>query len=232
MTPHNPQQSAPDRIKAKVYSAYEENSHGLSGQEIVTVTGSQARALLDELYAELCPPLDADVAAEIEALKAAHYYANYTSDQLNEAIDRAAAIFQRQSAQPGSVNERVEAKSMEYGWVIEHHRSPVHSPEYWVGNGWDRDHLRAIRFARKEDAQRSLDGFDDDDPLPGERPHRIAEHGWGPTTATRTPATSDKEARVKEANLAVGKWLSAALDDPKVCTEMKADIQFWMETTK
>lgn len=27
----------------------------------------------------------------------------------------------------------------------------------------------------------------------------------------------------------VGKWLSAALDDPKVCDEMKADINRWLE---
>lgn len=198
MTPLNPQQSVLDRIKAKVYAAYEENSHGLSGREIATVTGSQARTLLDELHAELCPALDADVAAEIEDLKSGfHHSEKYSDWAVHTAIDRAFALGQRQSAQPGYV-ERVEAKSMEYGWVIEHHRSPVHSPEYWVGNGWDRDHLRAIRFARKDDAQRSLDGFDEDDPLPGEQPHRIAEHGWGPTSVIRTPATSDKEARVKE----------------------------------
>jgi hypothetical protein len=29
----------------------------------------------------------------------------------------------------------------------------------------------------------------------------------------------------------VGKWLSAALDDPKVCDEMKEDIRLWMDET-
>lgn len=68
---------------------------------------------------------------------------------------------------------------MTFSWVIEHRRSPVSAPEYWAGNGWDSDHMRAIRYARKLDAERSAAGFDEDDPLPAETPHRIAEHGWG-----------------------------------------------------
>jgi len=30
----------------------------------------------------------------------------------------------------------------------------------------------------------------------------------------------------------IGSWLSAALDDPQVCAEMKSDIQKWMEATQ
>jgi hypothetical protein len=29
---------------------------------------------------------------------------------------------------------------------------------------------------------------------------------------------------------ALGKWLSAALDDPNVCDEMKADIRAWFDS--
>lgn len=29
----------------------------------------------------------------------------------------------------------------------------------------------------------------------------------------------------------IGPWLSAALDDPNVCKEMKDDINYWMEAT-
>ncbi len=69
--------------------------------------------------------------------------------------------------------------SSEFAWVIEHRRSSVAEPEYWAGNGWSKDHLRAIRYSRQMDAQRTMSGFDEDDPLPDEKPHRIAEHGWG-----------------------------------------------------
>ena len=33
--------------------------------------------------------------------------------------------------------------------------------------------------------------------------------------------------RLQDGNARVGKWLSAALDDPDVCAEMKADIREW-----
>lgn len=67
----------------------------------------------------------------------------------------------------------------ESGWVIEHRRSQPCEPEYWTGYGWSKDNLRAIRFCRKADAEATLSGFDEDDPLPNELPHRIAEHIWG-----------------------------------------------------
>lgn len=31
------------------------------------------------------------------------------------------------------------------------------------------------------------------------------------------------------ANMRIGRWLSAALDDPNVCTEMKDDINAWFQ---
>ena len=66
----------------------------------------------------------------------------------------------------------------EFAWVIE--KGPVSEPSYyaptWPGE-WSMDHLRACRFARKEDAEAvqfrhiihsplSLDGT------------RVCEHGW------------------------------------------------------
>lgn len=37
--------------------------------------------------------------------------------------------------------------------------------------------------------------------------------------------------RLRGARDGLGHWLSAALDDPKVCDEMKIDIRRWMEAT-
>jgi len=67
----------------------------------------------------------------------------------------------------------------ETGWVIEHCNSEPCAPRYWAGNGWLTDNLRAIRFARQIDAERTVRGFDEDDPLPDEKPHRVCEHAWG-----------------------------------------------------
>ena len=65
------------------------------------------------------------------------------------------------------------AASMEYGWVIELEASEPSAPQYWAGSSlWSGDHMMAIRFARKVDAERAammmLDGMN----------IRIAEHGW------------------------------------------------------
>lgn len=35
--------------------------------------------------------------------------------------------------------------------------------------------------------------------------------------------------RLRTANDKLGWWMSAALDDPQVCEEMKADIRAWFE---
>lgn len=72
----------------------------------------------------------------------------------------------------------MERKAAEqYGWVIELGRSPTSAPEYWCGNGWSTDHLRAIRFARQIDAENTSKGWDDE-PAP-EIPYRFCEHAWG-----------------------------------------------------
>jgi hypothetical protein len=45
-------------------------------------------------------------------------------------------------------------------------------------------------------------------------------------TAERDAARAEVE-RLREANERVGSWLSAALEDPGVCQEMKSDIEAW-----
>lgn len=80
----------------------------------------------------------------------------------------------------------------EIAWVIVHRNVTPGGPNYWCGNGWSIDNQRAIRFAREIDAQRTLAGFDEDDPLPNEQPHRVEEHMWldGP----RSPSVSGSPA--------------------------------------
>ena len=60
----------------------------------------------------------------------------------------------------------------ETGWVIEREDSEPSRPMYYAGFEWDYDHLKAMRFARKEDAQTMCRYM-----FPGE-PHRIADHAW------------------------------------------------------
>lgn len=84
-----------------------------------------------------------------------------------------------------------EPETMKFGWVIERDESMGYAPEYFTGNNhpamrWSDtgDHANAIRFARREDAERMAISLD------GARKHRIAEHGWDesvPTHYTTTP---------------------------------------------
>lgn len=55
--------------------------------------------------------------------------------------------------------------------------------------------------------------------------------GQLPEGANLNPAARlmNELTRLEVANDMVGRWLSAALDDPKVCEQMKADINVWME---
>lgn len=64
----------------------------------------------------------------------------------------------------------------EGGWVIELAASPVSSPNYWAGSSlWVPDHMKAIRFARKKDAQQAADFMLDGMKI------RICEHAWNLT---------------------------------------------------
>lgn len=61
----------------------------------------------------------------------------------------------------------------EFAWVIERGDSQPSAPTYWSGpDQWSQDHLDAVRFSRKQDAERVACRL-------GQGYHRIAEHGWG-----------------------------------------------------
>lgn len=63
----------------------------------------------------------------------------------------------------------------EYGWVIEGGWTSIDKPDYWVGSSaWSEDPLRALRFARRQDAQQAADLM-----LAGVNV-RICEHEWMP----------------------------------------------------
>lgn len=62
----------------------------------------------------------------------------------------------------------------EIGWVIEREDSDPSRPMYYAGKDWSYDNLKAVRFARKEDAETMSSYM-----FPGE-PHRIADHMWCP----------------------------------------------------
>lgn len=66
------------------------------------------------------------------------------------------------------------ANQAEIGWVIEREDSEPSRPMYYAGIEWSYDSLKAIRFARKEDAEAMCRYM-----FPGE-PHRIADHMWCP----------------------------------------------------
>lgn len=73
--------------------------------------------------------------------------------------------------------------SVETGWVVELAESEPSKPLYWRGsniesrplgdsniyNQWSHDHMQAVRFARKEDAEK----------LKFLNEVRICEHQWG-----------------------------------------------------
>jgi len=68
--------------------------------------------------------------------------------------------------------------TIEGGWVIENQSSQVCEPVYWGGRGdWTKDHLKAVRFSRKEDAESMAEylAFMEDETYN----HRVAYHEWG-----------------------------------------------------
>ena len=65
----------------------------------------------------------------------------------------------------------------ESGWVIERGDSEPAEPLYYApqtNDGWDKRHLLACRFARKQDAQIISDAYG----LADEYGVRICEHSW------------------------------------------------------
>jgi anti-sigma factor ChrR (cupin superfamily) len=75
-----------------------------------------------------------------------------------------------------------ETTMMKFAWVIEHEDSEPGKPQYFTGARhsamrWSApgSHGDAVRFARKQDAERiaNFAGFYAPNPT-----HRICEHGW------------------------------------------------------
>ena len=78
---------------------------------------------------------------------------------------------------PSGTNEQTwwdDPAPAETGWVIEREDSEPSRPMYFAGVNWDYDNLKAVRFARKIDAETMCRYL-----FPGE-PHRIADHMWCP----------------------------------------------------
>lgn len=77
-----------------------------------------------------------------------------------------------------------------FAWVIERGDSQPCAPTYWTGpnngGGWSQDHMDAVRFARKQDAERVACQL-------GQGYHRVCEHGWcgGPLPAPPAPAKGE-----------------------------------------
>ena len=77
-------------------------------------------------------------------------------------------------------------KTETFAWVIEGLWSSTDAPEYWVGSSaWSSDHTKALRFARRSDAQQAADMMLDGVSV------RICEHGWS-APPPPAPATEGK----------------------------------------
>lgn len=122
-----------------------------------------------------------DLAAENAALKIRLAEAerllrdiySYAEDQGMETLmDMIDSADSADAAQIVTISEHLD-ESVNHGWVIEGAWSHVQTPDYWVGSSaWSQDHNRALRFARKQDAEQAaammLDGIR----------VRFCEHAW------------------------------------------------------
>jgi hypothetical protein len=81
-------------------------------------------------------------------------------------------------------SERSKPVENESGWLIERADSSPAEPRYWAAgqreaersSAWTSNHMQAIRFARKEDAERVAARIMKDIDV------RICEHDWSVTT--------------------------------------------------
>lgn len=109
--------------------------------------------------------------AEAETLLRDIY--SYAEDQGMETLmDMIDSADSADAAQIVTISEHLD-ESVNHGWVIEGAWSHVQTPDYWVGSSaWSQDHNRALRFARKQDAEQAaammLDGIR----------VRFCEHAW------------------------------------------------------
>jgi hypothetical protein len=83
-----------------------------------------------------------------------------------------AALFLRTYLAAAPRPAAVGAAGLESGWCVE--RGPASAPNYLHVDGgllaWTPDHMKAMRFARRADAEQITEIVDDAD--------RIAEHAW------------------------------------------------------
>lgn len=104
-----------------------------------------------------------------------------------EVVAEAVSVLRIAASQPD--REAVAAETS-FGWVIEAGWTPASAPEYWCGtegegdgllHHWNKDSFRAIRFARKIDAERIarciVDGVSEQ-PLAWQDVTRVVEYGW------------------------------------------------------
>lgn len=61
--------------------------------------------------------------------------------------------------------------------------------------------------------------------------YRIGRVDWSPDFMSNKPRSSEFIA-MRVASERLGVWLSAALEDPGVCEEMKRDIRSWFDALK
>lgn len=127
-------------------------------------------AELNQAAADECASYAAR-ATEAEALLRDIY--SYAEDQGMETLmDMIDSADSADAAQIVTISEHLD-ESVNHGWVIEGAWSHVQTPDYWVGSSaWSQDHNRALRFARKQDAEQAaammLDGIR----------VRFCEHAW------------------------------------------------------
>lgn len=81
-----------------------------------------------------------------------------------------------------------------FAWCIERGDSSPSTPTYWSGpDYWSQDHMDAVRFLRKQDAERVACRL-------GQGYHRVCEHGWSDAfLSTSSAARGMGEAAVKAA---------------------------------
>lgn len=64
----------------------------------------------------------------------------------------------------------------EDGWVIEHADSSTANPVYWAALTWQADHLKAVRFSRRTDAETTLMVVTASEEV--DHQHRVCLHSW------------------------------------------------------
>lgn len=127
-----------------------------------------------------------------------------------------------------------QGKAQTYASIVDHERHDDHTDEAWATR-------QVVPLCSLADAQAAIDALRAQVAELEER----AAFALALCREAQDIAFAEREqhraqvaerdrviAASRESNDRVGSWLSAALDDPKVCEEMKADIRAWMEATK